>query len=79
MKLISKLENYLNDLDYKIVVKNNQINIINYDEIIDFSLSKISIRYKNKKFIVEGTNLVITKMFDNEVLINGNICSIIIN
>ena len=79
MKLIGKIENYLNDLDYKIIIRKNQINIINYDEIIDFSLSKISVRYKNKKFIIEGKELVITRMFDNEVLINGNISNIIIN
>jgi len=79
MKLIGKIENYLCDFEYKIVIKNNKVNIINYDEIIDFSLTKISVRYKNNKFIIEGKNLVISKMFDNEVLINGNITNVIIN
>ena len=79
MRLIGKIENYLNDFDYKIIIKNKQVNIINYDEIIDFSLSKISVKYKDKKFIIEGDNLVITKMIDNEVLVNGNISNIIIN
>lgn len=79
MKLVNRLDDYLNDREYKIIMKHNQINIINYDDIIDFSLTKVSIRYRKQIFIIEGMNLVISKMIDNEVLITGNISNVRIN
>ena len=48
MKLIDRIDNYLCDKEYKIIIKENKINIVNYDEIIDFSLTKISIKYNKK-------------------------------
>lgn len=79
MKLINKLDRYLCDQEYKIIIKENYVDIINYDEIVDFSLTKISLKYKNKIIIIEGTNLIISKMIDNEVLINGKLSNIRIN
>lgn len=78
MNLMNRLNNYLYDREYKIIIKENSVDIINYDEIIDFTLNKISLKYKTKIISIEGTNLVITKMMDNEVLITGfiNIVSI---
>lgn len=79
MKLKERIDNYLYDREYKIIIKNNEINIVNYDEIIDFSLTTISIKYRNKKIIIDGKNLLISKMIENEVLITGDISNIRIN
>jgi len=79
MKLMNRLDDYLYDREYKIIIKENYVNIINYDEIIDFSLNKVSVKYKNKIIIIEGKNLIISKMVENEVLIIGNIFIIRIN
>lgn len=79
MKLVDRLGDYLYDNEYKIIVKKNQVDIVNYDEIIDFSLNKISVKYRNKIFVIEGTNMVISKMLDNEILITGNISNLRIN
>ena len=76
MKLINKLDRYLNDNDYKILIKENYVNIINYDEIIDFNLNNISVKYNNKVIIIEGNNLTISKLVKDEVLILGEITSI---
>lgn len=79
MRLISKLDRYLEDKNYEIIIKNNSINIINFKEIIDFSTTKISLRCENKIIIIEGKNLIISKMLDEEVLINGIIFNLRIN
>ena len=79
MKLTSKLDKYLEDEDYKISIKKNQINIINFKEIIDFSDNKITLKCDNKRIDVEGKNLIISKMIDDELLIIGNIYNIRIN
>lgn len=79
MKLISKLDRYLENKNYEIILKDNSINIINYSEIIDFSMTKISVRCDTKIVNVEGKNLIISKMQDEELLINGNISNLRIN
>ena len=79
MKIINKINNYLEDNEYKIIIKDKQINIINYDEIIDFTLNRISIKYKEKIITIEGNQLYIIKMIEDEVLISGNIQVIRIN
>jgi len=79
MKLINKLDRYLSDKEYKIIIKENYVNIINYDEIVNFNLSNISVKYQNKIIAIEGCNLTITKMVEDEVLITGEISNIRIN
>ena len=79
MKLIDRFSNYIEDREYKIIIKENYLNIVNYDEIVDFSLHKVSVKIRNKILIIEGTNLVISKMLENEVLITGNITVVRIN
>lgn len=79
MKILNRIDSYLSDNEYKIVIKKNTINIINYDEIVDFSPLKISVKYSNKLIIVDGQNLTISKMQDDEVLISGTILNIRIN
>ena len=73
MKLIRMMNDYINDKKYSMIYKNDKLNIINYSEIIDFSSRLISIRYQDKVYHVEGDNLVISKMMENEILITGNI------
>lgn len=79
MKLRNRLDNYLYDNEYKITIKENYVDIVNYDEIVDFTLTKISVRYKSKIIIIEGKDLTISKMVDNEVLVIGLVTTIRIN
>lgn len=52
------------------------INIINYDEILDFSNNEISIKYDGGIMIIKGKDLVVSKMLDDELLVKGQIKSI---
>ena len=79
MRLINKLDRYLENKNYEIIVKENSINVINFKEIIDFSMNKISLRCDDKIIIVEGKELIISKMIDDELLITGIIFNIRIN
>ena len=79
MKLTNKLNRYLNDKEYKIIIKQNYINIINYQEVIDFSINKISIRCENIIINIEGKNLIISKMLEEEILITGTLYNLRIN
>ena len=77
MKLIRMFDEYVNDKKFSIIYKNNKLNIINYSEIIDFSSKLISVKYLDTVYHIEGDNLVISRMMENEILITGNINRII--
>ena len=79
MKIINKLNRYLEDDNYQIIIKNNSVNIINIKEIVDFSISKVTTNCNEKTIIIEGKNLIISKMQEDEVLITGIIYNIRIN
>ena len=79
MRLINKLDRYLENKNYEIIIKENSINVINFKEIIDFSMNKISLKCDDKIINVEGKNLIISKMLDEEVLITGIIANVRIN
>ncbi len=73
MRLFNKLNNYINDSEYRVIIGNNYVNIVNYIKILDFTSSIIRVENKYGKTIVNGSNLVISKMLDDEILIVGNI------
>ena len=73
MNIFNKLDRYITDKEYKMIIKKEQINIINYIEIKDFSSTKIIIKTPDNIITVTGSNLVVSKMQDNEVLITGSI------
>ena len=73
---ISFFDKYLIDREYKIIICNKRIDIINYDSIGDFSSKRIVIKNKGGITTVNGDNLVISKMQDNELIIVGDFDSI---
>lgn len=77
MKLFNYLDRYLTDNEYKITITNNYLNIINYQEILDFSNKEIAIRHTNGLTIIKGNDLVVSKMMNEELLIKGDIKSIL--
>ena len=73
MKLLDRLNNYINENEYKIVIRGNYVNIINYKEILDFDNKKITIRHDNGITNIIGSDLVVSKMVEDEILIAGNL------
>lgn len=77
MRLVRILDNYINDKKFSMIYTNGGIDIVNYSEILDFSSSKISIRYNKCIYSIYGDDLVISKMMDDEIFICGSIGKII--
>ena len=73
MKILNRLDNYINEKEYSMIYKYNKLDIVNYTEIKDLTSKIITIRYQNKIYQIKGSNLVISRMMDNEILISGNI------
>ena len=70
------LDRYLIDKDYKVTISNGEIHIINYKEIEDFSSTRVVVRYEGGITTLLGTDLVVSKMQDDELLITGKLKSI---
>lgn len=73
MKLTKILDNYINEKKFSIIYREGKLDIINYSEIPSFSDVLIAIRYHDEVYHIEGNNLVIARMMDDEVLITGKI------
>ena len=76
MKLFDRIDNYISEYKYKIIICNNSVNIVNYTKIIEFTDNVIKVESKEGITTVKGCNLVITKMLSDEILIIGKINSI---
>ena len=76
--LFEKLDRYLVDQSYKMIIKNNYINIINYREIKDFSNTKVIVSLDKGDIVIEGKDLVVSRMQDDEVVIMGKVMKILL-
>lgn len=65
------LKNFINDLEFKITILNNCINVVNYEELVLLSEDKIIIKNDNKSILIIGKNLSILKLLNQELLIKG--------
>lgn len=76
MKLFDRIDNYISEYKYKVIIVDNSVNIVNYKKIIEFTDNVIKVESKDRITTVNGSNLVITKMLSDEILITGKIYSI---
>ena len=70
------ISNYINDKEFRFTVYENKIHIINFNKIITLEDNYISLLSNNKRISIKGSNLVLVKLLDNELLIKGNITNI---
>ena len=71
--MLDRLNNYINDNEFRFTVYENKIHILNYKKIISLEDNYISLLSTTNKIIIKGNNLVLNRLLDNEMLINGNI------
>lgn len=74
--MFDKLRNYINDDSWKINISRNQVDIVNYLDIILLEEEKILVKYKEGIISIVGSKLSVNKMLDSEILITGNIKSV---
>ena len=73
MKIFDRLNNYINENNFKITIGINNVNVVNYTLVLDFNSNLVSIKYNNGIVDISGTNLVVNKMLKDEILVTGNI------
>lgn len=73
MNLFKDFRSYVLEEEFKINYFNNKLDVVNYVDISHFDSSKIIISKKDGSLIVSGSNLVISKLLTDELLIEGSI------
>lgn len=74
--MFKRINNYINDRDFKIHMTGSTINIVNYIDIITLEESRITIKYSSGMLVILGEDLSVNKLLDSEILITGNIRNI---
>lgn len=71
--MFSGLKNYILESEFKMTVLNGKVDILNYSEIDHFDDNMIVVRHKNGGVTIKGYHMIITKLLDDELLIDGKI------
>lgn len=74
--MFSKVLKYIKDDTLKINLYKDKINIINYKSILVFDDYNFLVDCYSFNLLINGNNLVINKLYDNEILISGTISKI---
>ena len=76
MNIINGIRSYILDNDLKITIVNNKINIVNYNDIGHFDSDKVIVKVEKGQIVVKGSDLVVSKLMNSEILITGNFSNI---
>ena len=76
MNIRNTLLNFLYDKEYFISLYDKYIHVYNYQEIVDINESKVILKFSNFFLVIDGNNLIIRKLLENEVLIEGIIWNV---
>lgn len=67
------INDYVECNEFEIKIIKNKVKIYYYDKVEHFSSEKIIVLKNNDNYIIEGKNLVIETMFEEDLVICGNI------
>lgn len=77
MGFVKNIEKYVKQDDFKIIVKENCINVQNYIELDKIESKEIILFANRKKITIVGSNLTINKLLNDELLVLGDYSKII--
>ncbi len=74
--MLDRLYEYVNDNQFRFTVYDNKFNVVNFKRILSLEDDYVSVLSKNKKITITGSNFVLNKLVEDELLITGNITKI---
>ncbi|MEG0794430.1 MAG: YabP/YqfC family sporulation protein [Bacilli bacterium] len=76
MHMKDNLINFLYDKEYFINIYEGFIHVFNYEELTSITNKLIVLKLTNFNLEIKGTDLLISKLLPNEILIKGNITNV---
>lgn len=74
--MFSKVRDYIKDEEFRLTLFEDRLLAINYDSILSLESERISFLISEKRIVVKGKDLTLSKLLDKEVLIGGVVFSI---
>ncbi len=74
--MFERVDNFLNDREFRFTIYENKIHIINFKRIISLEENNASFQSNKKIIHVTGTDLVVRRLLDEEIIITGTISKI---
>ena len=71
--MLEKINQYINDKEFRFTVFENRIHITNFKRIVILEEDLVLLQGNQKKIRIVGTNLVLSRLLDHEMLLIGNI------
>lgn len=67
---------YIINNNFKLIYTTNTLDIVNYEKINYMEDNKISLSIENQTIVINGKDLRVKKMLDDEIMIVGSILTI---
>lgn len=74
--MFSKVREYIKDLEFRLILFEDRLLAVNYDSILSLESDTISFLVSNKKIIIKGKELTLSRLLEKEVLIGGEVINI---
>lgn len=69
--MLKSLTNYIKNNDFSLNLYDKNIYINNFIDILVLESDKVVISIPNGKIIIKGSNILINKLLDKEILLSG--------
>lgn len=74
--MFERVDKFFNDREFRFTIYEDKIHIINFKRIISLEANNISFQSNKHKIHIMGSNLVVRRLLEEEILISGNISKI---
>ena len=73
MGLVHRFRNYLLEEEFEMKIYKGAVNIVNFTEIGHFDAYKVVVKCDSLNVYIEGQDLVVSKLLQDEILVTGKI------
>lgn len=76
MGIVHRFRNYLLEEEFEMKMYKGALNIVNFTEIGHFDSHKVIVKCDTLNVYIEGQELVVSKLLQDEILVTGKITKI---
>ncbi|MCI5789673.1 MAG: YabP/YqfC family sporulation protein [Tenericutes bacterium] len=71
--MFDKIREYVKDEEFRLTIYRDRVYAVNYSNILTLTDSRVTLKVEDVMYVIKGENLVLNKLLDKEILINGKI------
>ena len=71
--MFDKIREYVKDEEFRLTIYRDRVYAVNYSNILTLTDSRVTLKVEDVMYVIKGESLVLNKLLDKEILINGKI------